>query len=76
MGTLVSPDKCLQNDANKVGEKCKFSCKAGFKMPNVVSDTLTCLTNGNWDAQLISCESKEHTLLIPLILYTYYKMSL
>ncbi|KAK3727013.1 hypothetical protein QZH41_007640 [Actinostola sp. cb2023] len=57
-GTIVSPQSCLVKDAKRVGDKCSFSCKPGYKLSDPSQDTMTCLDTANWDKFVISCRHK------------------
>ena len=57
-GTIVSPQSCLVKDAKRVGDKCSFSCKPGYKLSDPSQDTMTCLDTANWDKFVISCRRK------------------
>jgi len=57
-GTIITPDSCLVKNARKVGDKCSFSCNAGYELPDPSRNTMTCLDTAQWDRALLYCQRK------------------
>ncbi|XP_031554917.1 sushi, von Willebrand factor type A, EGF and pentraxin domain-containing protein 1-like [Actinia tenebrosa] len=64
-GTSVSPSECLVKNGRKVGDKCTFSCKAGYVLLDPSKNTMTCLDTTSWDMPIISCRPIRCPSLTP-----------